>query len=105
MSNKSRPLITAIKPEVLLEYNQNIAIEFELRVGDNHDHAHVGDNIYVTMAAPSLTTLSFALNQRLLILALDGPVRMIGSWNHVVRGHAPASGATRTLSIVCGRYS
>ncbi|KAK2664392.1 hypothetical protein Ddye_002966 [Dipteronia dyeriana] len=93
MSNKSRPLITSIKPGVLLEYNQNISIEFVLGAGDNHDHAHVGDNIYVTMVAPSFTTHSFAMNQRLLILALDGPVRKIGSWNHAVRGHAPASGA------------
>ncbi|KAK0604107.1 hypothetical protein LWI29_012094 [Acer saccharum] len=81
---------------MLLEYNQNISIGFELRAGDNHDHAHVGDNIYVTMVASLFTTHSFAMNQRLLILALD-EVQKIGSWNHVVRGHAPASGAVAPL--------
>ncbi|KAI9182336.1 hypothetical protein LWI28_024326 [Acer negundo] len=32
-----------------------------------------------------------------LILALDGQVRKISSWIHVVRGHAPASGAVAPI--------
>ncbi|KAL5831417.1 hypothetical protein ACOSQ3_016837 [Xanthoceras sorbifolium] len=93
-NNKSRPLITAIKPGVLLEYKQEILIEFEPR-GD--DLAYVGDNnIYATMVAPSFTTHSFSMNQRVLVLAMDGVSVGVGkasSRNHVVRVQAPTSGA------------
>nr|GFD17993.1 hypothetical protein [Tanacetum cinerariifolium] len=62
---KLRPNITGIKPGVNLVYKQLIEVNFRLRGnGKEFDNGKV----YATMMAPSFTTHSFSMNQRVLVL-------------------------------------
>ncbi|KAM5571325.1 aldehyde oxidase GLOX-like [Rosa sericea] len=65
-STKSRPVISSVKPGLELRYVQKFYVGFRLN--------YETDKIYVTMVAPSFTTHSFAMNQRLLVLDM-GHVR------------------------------
>lgn len=59
-SSRSRPSIGSIKPGVDLTYLQKFYLGFKTN--------YVPEKIYVTMVAPSFTTHSFAMNQRVLVL-------------------------------------
>ncbi|KAJ0105482.1 hypothetical protein Patl1_17410 [Pistacia atlantica] len=82
---KPRPSITAIMPGMLLKYNQKLSIGFAIK-------GKLG-NIYVTMVAPSFTTHSVAMNQRLLVLAINGVQKNANAKNYILEGEAPASAA------------
>ncbi|XP_065858979.1 aldehyde oxidase GLOX1-like [Euphorbia lathyris] len=90
-SDTPRPTITEIKPGLDLSYRQIFSVGFEL----NADERKLG-NIYVTMLAPSFTTHSFAMNQRLLVLGMENNVNdieEIGAGKYVVGVNAPATAA------------
>ncbi|WCJ26640.1 glyoxal oxidase-related protein [Euphorbia peplus] len=90
-SDTPRPTITGIKPGLALSYRQNFRVEFQL----NQDETKLG-NIYVTMLAPSFTTHSFAMNQRLLVLGLEDSVDRIqvsGAGKYVLGVNAPGTAA------------
>ncbi|ERN10752.1 aldehyde oxidase GLOX [Amborella trichopoda] len=64
----SRPRITSIKPGRTLSYSQHFFINIEMK-----EKAIKGvDTILVTMVAPSFTTHSVSMNQRLLVLTVMG---------------------------------
>ncbi|KAF2298056.1 hypothetical protein GH714_008344 [Hevea brasiliensis] len=88
-SNTSRPSITAIVPGVNLGYKQKFSMWFQLK-----EEESLG-NIYVTMVAPSFTTHSLAMNQRLLVLAMDdnGVQNVAAGNNYVVHVNTPATPA------------
>ncbi|XP_050226450.1 aldehyde oxidase GLOX1-like [Mercurialis annua] len=87
-SDIPRPNITAIKPAVDLVYKQKFTMEFQLKNQENPA------NIFVAMVSPSFTTHSFAMNQRLLVLALEGDGAQNGGGdNYVVTVNAPATAA------------
>ncbi|CAM8954013.1 unnamed protein product [Rhodiola kirilowii] len=88
-TGKTRPEITAVKPGLKLVHNQKISVGFQ--VGSKQE---VGNDIYVTMVAPSFTTHSLSMHQRVLALQLRG-VRKVTHGNFVVDGEAPASGGSR----------
>ncbi|GLU17589.1 hypothetical protein SLE2022_339500 [Rubroshorea leprosula] len=85
--NNHRPRIGYLKPGNLIGYNQKISVEFWLN--DGRKDANPA-NTYVTMVAPSFTTHSFAMNQRLLVLALDG-VRHVVDRHHAADVNAPVT--------------
>lgn len=88
-SNTSRPSITAVDPGASLGYKQKFSLRFQLKEKDS-----LG-NIYVTMVAPSFTTHSFAMNQRLLVLAMDdnGVENVAAGNNYIVHVNTPATPA------------
>ncbi|EOY23887.1 Glyoxal oxidase-related protein [Theobroma cacao] len=86
-STKPRPSILAVRPGLKLGYKQKVSLEFTLEGNVNQ-----GD-VYVTMVAPSFTTHSIAMNQRLLVLALDEGVKKTPSGNYLVKGYAPETAA------------
>ncbi|KAF3434188.1 hypothetical protein FNV43_RR25291 [Rhamnella rubrinervis] len=93
-STKSRPLITRIKPGVELNYKQ------KFNVGFRYGNEIKPQKIYLTMVAPSFTTHSFAMNQRLLILEMGQPEHVRDNTStsnnvvdYVVDGYAPATPA------------
>lgn len=91
---KSRPLITSIRPVMkTLNYKQKISVHFRLNYEVNGSEV-----VYVTMVAPSFTTHSFAMNQRLLVLDMGKLERKgikldSGLSIYVVEGYAPATAA------------
>ena len=87
-SGKPRPAIYAIKPGKNLAYKQRISVEFQL----NLNVGQLG-KVYLTMVAPSFTTHSFSMNQRVLVLAVNGVRRMSGGGEYAVEGDAPGSAA------------
>ncbi|EEF43446.1 aldehyde oxidase GLOX1 [Ricinus communis] len=87
-SNIPRPNITAIKPGGNLDYKQKFSMEFQLK---NQEDPR---NICITMVAPSFTTHSFAMNQRLLVLGLDNNgTKKVASGKYVVNVNAPGTAA------------
>lgn len=89
MSNRSRPSISTVKPGAFLKlkYTENFSLGFKLRSGD------LGE-IFVTMVAPSFTTHSFAMNQRLLVLELHGAVQKSNTaGDYIVQCSAPPTAA------------
>ncbi|GMY30641.1 aldehyde oxidase GLOX1-like [Fagus crenata] len=85
--NKPRPFINWVRPSLELRYKQKFSLAFDLRgKGDIK-------KMYVTMVAPSFTTHSFAMNQRVLVLGLDQVHGTSSTGNFVVQGHAPATAA------------
>ncbi|KAL6005694.1 hypothetical protein ACLOJK_006265 [Asimina triloba] len=79
---KPRPTIKSMNPGTNVAYKQRISIEFESKMKS--------DDVYVTMVAPSFTTHSYAMNQRLLVLATDR-VRQVSGEGYVVESSAPAT--------------
>ncbi|XP_071727529.1 aldehyde oxidase GLOX1-like [Rutidosis leptorrhynchoides] len=63
--SKLRPNITGIKTGENLVYEQKIVFDFRLRANGKELE---NEKVYVTMMAPSFTTHSFSMNQRLLVL-------------------------------------
>ncbi|XVF53167.1 hypothetical protein PTKIN_Ptkin05aG0078600 [Pterospermum kingtungense] len=86
-STKPRPSIIAVKPGLKLGYKQKVSVEFTLKGSVNEAH------IFVTMLAPSFTTHSVAMNQRLLVLAFSKGVKKTPSGNYLVEGYAPETAA------------
>ncbi|XVF12866.1 hypothetical protein REPUB_Repub08aG0157000 [Reevesia pubescens] len=86
-STKPRPSIISVKPGLNLGYKQKVSLEFTLKRNVNQ-----GD-IYVTMVAPSFTTHSIAMNQRLLVLAFSDRVKKTPSGNYLAEGYAPETAA------------
>ncbi|XP_023742404.1 aldehyde oxidase GLOX [Lactuca sativa] len=84
---KLRPNITGIKPGVNLVYEQKIAVNFRWR--GNGKELESG-KVYVTMVAPSFTTHSFSMNQRVLILEM-AEIRRRFTENYVVVCSVPAT--------------
>ena len=84
-SGKPRPSISSVKPGMNLAYKQKFSVEFQVKV------RQLG-KFYLTMVAPSFTTHSFSMNQRLLLLAVNR-VRRMSSGSYAVEGDAPASAA------------
>ncbi|KAJ6945974.1 aldehyde oxidase GLOX1-like [Populus alba x Populus x berolinensis] len=84
--NVSRPLISKINPGTNLEYKQKFSMHFHI-----HQWNEELGKIYVTMVAPSFTSHSYSMNQRLLVLALDREARKVDFSNYVVDVHAPAT--------------
>ncbi|PWA37439.1 galactose oxidase/kelch, beta-propeller [Artemisia annua] len=83
---KLRPNITGIKPGVKLVYKQLIEVNFRLRGnGKEFDNGKV----YATMMAPSFTTHSFSMNQRVLVLEVV-EVRRRFTENYAMMCLAPA---------------
>lgn len=96
---KSRPLITSMEPVMKeLNYKQKITIHFRLNYVVNG-----GEAVYVTMVAPSFTTHSFAMNQRLLVLDMGRLERKgqksdsNGCNYYVFEGYAPATAAVAPI--------
>ncbi|KDP25206.1 hypothetical protein JCGZ_20362 [Jatropha curcas] len=88
--NTSRPAITEINPEANLRYKQKFTMGFESKTEKMVNL----QKIYVTMVAPSFTTHSFAMNQRLLVLALDNNgVQKVGTGKYSVQVNTPVTGA------------
>ncbi|PON92791.1 1,4-alpha-glucan-branching enzyme [Trema orientale] len=104
---KSRPLITSIKPvmktsgtTVVLNYKQRMSVHFRLKYT-----VKGSELVYVTMVAPSFTTHSFAMNQRLLVLDMGELVVGKGKSsssdssgssninNYMIQGYVPATSA------------
>ncbi|CAN1177923.1 Aldehyde oxidase GLOX1 [Linum perenne] len=86
--SRLRPSIKRIKPGPDIAYGQMFSIEIQASKVEERG------KMYVTMVAPSFTTHSFAMNQRLLVLkveAEDGGVGGRGSY--VVKVNAPAKAA------------
>ncbi|XWS38152.1 hypothetical protein CRYUN_Cryun19dG0105700 [Craigia yunnanensis] len=86
-STKPRPSIISVKPGLKLGYKQKVSIEFSLKGNVNQA------DVYVTMVAPSFTTHSVAMNQRLLVLAFNDGVKKTPSGNYLVEGYAPETAA------------
>lgn len=84
-SGNPRPAISAIKPGMNLAYGLRFSVEFQAKV------KHLG-KLQLAMVAPSFTTHSFSMNQRLLFLAVDH-VRNMSAGNYAAEGDAPASAA------------
>ncbi|XP_022754240.1 aldehyde oxidase GLOX1-like [Durio zibethinus] len=84
---KPRPSIIAVKPGLKLGYKQKVSLEFTLKGNVNQA------DIFVTMVAPSFTTHSIAMNQRLLVLAFNDGVKKTPSGNYLVEGYAPETAA------------
>lgn len=109
-SAKPRPLITRIERAgagvVKLSYKQNFNVGFKY-------WNEKPEKIYLTMVAPSFTTHSFAMNQRLLVLEMghiQRDINVFGSNNnvvdYVVESIAPATPALAPpgyylLFVVC----
>lgn len=84
--NKLRPSITIVNPGLKVGYKQKLSINFGLKA--------VLDikSVYVTLVAPSFTSHSFSMNQRVLVLEV-ARVRQMSAGNYVVEGYAPATAA------------
>ncbi|KAL6005699.1 hypothetical protein ACLOJK_006270 [Asimina triloba] len=80
--DKPRPIIKFINPGTNVAYKQRISIEFESKTKN--------DEIYITMVAPSFTTHSCSMNQRLLVLAVDR-VHQVSSEGYIAEGSTPAT--------------
>lgn len=80
-----RPNIAQIKPGIYLNYNKQFSIEMESKVSN-------AGGIYVTMVAPSFTTHSYSMNQRVLILEAVA-IRSTSAVSLVINGRAPATAA------------
>lgn len=85
-NGKSRPSIAWVNPSVELGYKQKFSLGFHLKGKSDTE------KMYVTMVAPSFSTHSFSMNQRLLVLALE-QVSETSTGNFVVDGYAPATAA------------
>ncbi|KAF8379941.1 hypothetical protein HHK36_027406 [Tetracentron sinense] len=83
-SGKSRPKISWVKPGTEIAYNQKFSLGFELKGKKDIK------KICVTMSAPTFTTHSFSMNQRLLVLAVQG-MRRISGESYAVDVYAPAT--------------
>ncbi|KAI3689930.1 hypothetical protein L2E82_47901 [Cichorium intybus] len=84
---KLRPNITRVKPGVNLVYEQKITVYFRWR--GNGKELESG-KVYVTMVAPSFTTHSFSMNQRVLVLEM-AEIRQKFAENYVVMCSVPAT--------------
>ncbi|XP_010541897.1 PREDICTED: aldehyde oxidase GLOX-like [Tarenaya hassleriana] len=85
-----RPVITALNPDVKLAYRQRIRVEFKIK------RRELDATVAITVVAPSFTTHSFAMNQRLLFLACGGAKRKTaaaGDSYFAVECDAPATSA------------
>ncbi|EXB81872.1 hypothetical protein L484_015346 [Morus notabilis] len=90
LNTKSRPLITNVEPGKEMAYKQRISVRFRSSSKESFN----GGGVYVTMVAPSFTTHSFAMNQRLLVLDVGEVMsREKESNEYVVEGHAPPTPA------------
>ncbi|KAG9452588.1 hypothetical protein H6P81_005492 [Aristolochia fimbriata] len=96
-SYNSRPEIGALPGGSKLNYNQRFSVEFktkERRILRSEDG---GGTVYLTMVAPSFTTHSFSMNQRVLVLKTFPGLNRVGSSgrnaSYVVEGVAPATAA------------
>ncbi|KAK8493761.1 hypothetical protein V6N13_026363 [Hibiscus sabdariffa] len=86
-TTKPRPSIAAVNPGLKLGYKQKFSLEFTLKGGVNQS------DFFVTMVAPSFTTHSIAMNQRLLVLAFDNRMKKTASGNYLLEGYAPETAA------------
>ncbi|KAI3691905.1 hypothetical protein L6452_31708 [Arctium lappa] len=87
LSRKPRPNITGIEPGVNLVYKQRIEVNFRWK----YDGRKVeSGKVYVTMVAPSFTTHSFSMNQRVLVVEV-AEIRRRSAENYVVVCLAPAT--------------
>ncbi|KAJ0482588.1 putative galactose oxidase [Helianthus annuus] len=84
---KSRPNITGIRSGVNLVYGQKIVVNFRLK-GDEKKFKDA--EVYVTMMAPSFTTHSFSMNQRLLVVEV-AEIRRRFAENYAVVCLTPAT--------------
>ncbi|KAK1322400.1 hypothetical protein QJS10_CPA03g01908 [Acorus calamus] len=82
----NRPRILSVDPADEMGQMSSFAVEFDLRGPINQSE------LYVTLVAPSFTTHSFSMNQRLLVLN-TGRVHRGPEGRYVVDGLAPASAA------------
>nr|DAD36129.1 TPA_asm: hypothetical protein HUJ06_006769 [Nelumbo nucifera] len=85
-SATSRPTITWIKPGPRVTYKQKISVGFDLK-GKGE-----AQKMYLTMVAPSFTTHSFSMNQRMLVLGIDvDGVRQTSDGGYAMDGYAPST--------------
>ncbi|KAK1257700.1 hypothetical protein QJS04_geneDACA016286 [Acorus gramineus] len=82
----NRPRILSVDPADEMGQMSSFAVEFDLRGPINQSE------LYVTLVAPSFTTHSFSMNQRLLVLN-TGRVHRRLEGRYAVGGLAPASAA------------
>ncbi|KAB2067012.1 hypothetical protein ES319_A09G198100v1 [Gossypium barbadense] len=82
-----RPSIVAVNPGLKIGCKQKISLEFTLEGSVNQS------DLFVTMVAPSFTTHSIAMNQRLLVLAFNNEVKKTSLGNYLVEGYAPETAA------------
>ncbi|KAK9067925.1 hypothetical protein SSX86_012036 [Deinandra increscens subsp. villosa] len=83
----SRPNITGIESGVNLVYGRKMVVNFRLKGGEK---GFDGGKVYVTMMAPSFTTHSFSMHQRLLVVEV-AEVRRGSAENYAVVCLAPAT--------------
>lgn len=83
-SGRPRPFITALKPGLYFQYKNRFSIEFNSK--------GKGGGVDVTMVAPSFTTHSYAMNQRVLVLEV-AEVRRVSGTHYIIDGYAPATTA------------
>ncbi|XP_057975504.1 aldehyde oxidase GLOX-like [Malania oleifera] len=80
-----RPRIVSPVSQAIIEYGRPLSIQFCISGGLSQN------GVSVTMIAPSFTTHSFAMNQRLLVLG-GGKARSMGNSTFKVRVVTPGSG-------------
>ncbi|KAH6823511.1 glyoxal oxidase-related protein [Perilla frutescens var. hirtella] len=81
-----RPQITSPVSQSKIGYTQQLEVGFTVPSGQVD-----GDSVTVTMVAPSFTTHSFAMNQRLLVLD-GGNLTKVGSNSYQIQVVTPGSG-------------
>ncbi|KAK2981926.1 hypothetical protein RJ640_019146 [Escallonia rubra] len=81
-----RPSITRVDPGGEISYKEKLSILFRLK----SKYGVQFDKVQVTMVSPSFTTHSFAMNQRVLVLEVEG-TRRTSAGDYVVRASAPAT--------------
>ncbi|KAJ8764859.1 hypothetical protein K2173_010324 [Erythroxylum novogranatense] len=87
ISDITRPSINLTKIGVNINYKQKFAVQFDLP-----SVTSIG-KIYVTMVAPSFTTHSFSMNQRLLVLVLDNELQKLTADKYLAIVNAPPTAA------------
>lgn len=81
-----RPKILSPSPLTKIAYGERFTVQFELATALNNSSA-----VAVTMVAPSFTTHSFSMNQRLLVIG-GRNVRVTGPSTYTVEAVAPGTG-------------
>ncbi|KAF5729783.1 galactose oxidase-like [Tripterygium wilfordii] len=84
---RPRPRINWIKPSEKLVYGRKFSVGVDFGRAEEFN-----GTLDLTMVAPSFTTHSFSMNQRVLFLALDG-VKKKSDGGFVINGNAPETAA------------
>ncbi|KAF6163737.1 hypothetical protein GIB67_023771 [Kingdonia uniflora] len=86
-SSGFRPVILSTTSQAKLNYGQGLTVRFRVKTALSKGE----EGVFVTMVAPSFTTHSFAMNQRLLLLS-QGDAVMVSPLVYEIQVTTPASG-------------